>query len=107
MVRLFRRGSVPRIWTYLPSPSSRSRVTLGRRFYRADKARSRELGGAGIGLAIAEWIVQQHRGSIAVQSSMGNGSTFLIEFPLQPVSAVSDLSQALAFTDYAKKQAST
>jgi len=71
------------------------------RFYRVDKARNRELGGAGIGLAIADWIVQQHCGSIAVQSSIGSGSTFFIEFPLQPASAVLDLSQAEAFTDYA------
>jgi len=71
------------------------------RFYRVDKARSRELGGAGIGLAIADWIVQQHRGSIAVQSSIGRGSSFLIEFQLQPASAVLDLSQPRAFTDYA------
>jgi heavy metal sensor kinase len=71
------------------------------RFFRVDKARSRELGGAGIGLAIAEWIVQQHHGSIAVQSSVGNGSTFLIELPLQGTSAVLDLSQAQPFTDYA------
>jgi heavy metal sensor kinase len=53
------------------------------RFYRADKARSRNLGGAGIGLAIAQWIVQQHKGSITVQSSPGKGSTFLVELPLQ------------------------
>ncbi len=53
------------------------------RFYRVDKARSRELGGAGIGLAIADWIVQQHRGSVTVQSSIGNGSTFYVELPLQ------------------------
>lgn len=71
------------------------------RFYRVDKARSREFGGAGIGLAIADWIVQQHNGSITVQSAVDEGSTFLIEFPLQPASAVLDLSQAQAFTDYA------
>jgi len=69
------------------------------RFYRVDKARSREFGGAGIGLTIADWIVRQHHGSIAVQSSIGNGSTFLIELPLQPASAVVDLSQAQAFTE--------
>jgi heavy metal sensor kinase len=82
--------------------SEQDRTRVFERFYRVDKARSRDLGGAGIGLAIAEWIVQQHRGSITVQSSIGNGSTFLIEFPLQTTSAVSDLSQALAFTDYAE-----
>jgi heavy metal sensor kinase len=71
------------------------------RFYRADRARSRALGGAGIGLAIADWIVQQHHGSIAVESSIDNGSTFVIEFPLQPASAVLDLPQAQALTDYA------
>lgn len=76
-------------------------IKIFERFYRVDKARSRELGGAGIGLAIADWIVQQHRGSIAVQSSVGKGSTFLIEFPLQPASAVVDLSQTQVSTYYA------
>jgi heavy metal sensor kinase len=51
------------------------------RFYRVDKARSREQGGAGLGLAIAQWIVAQHRGSIAVESKPGQGSTFRLEFP--------------------------
>ena len=53
------------------------------RFYRADKARNRESGGAGLGLAIALWIVQQHQGSISVRSSPGEGSTFVVEMPLQ------------------------
>jgi heavy metal sensor kinase len=61
------------------------------RFYRADKARSREIGGAGIGLAIADWIVQQHHGSIAVQSSTGNGSSFIISLPLKSKAAVLDV----------------
>ncbi|MGB8583947.1 MAG: hypothetical protein WCD47_24250 [Candidatus Sulfotelmatobacter sp.] len=52
-----------------------------------------------MGLAIAEWIVQQHHGSIAVQSSLGKGSTFLIGFPLEATSAVLDESHAQAFTD--------
>ena len=58
------------------------------RFYRVDKARSRGLGGVGIGLAIADWIVKQHHGSIIVRSSIDAGSTFQIELPLiQPVAS--------------------
>jgi heavy metal sensor kinase len=53
------------------------------RFYRVDKARNRDLKGAGIGLAIAQWIVQQHKGSITVQSSPDKGSMFLVTLPLQ------------------------
>ena len=41
------------------------------------------LGGAGLGLAIAEWIVTQHRGRVIVQSTPGKGSAFLVELPLQ------------------------
>jgi heavy metal sensor kinase len=52
------------------------------RFYRVDKARSRALGGAGLGLAIAQWIVQLHKGSLTVESEPGNGSVFRIEIPM-------------------------
>jgi signal transduction histidine kinase len=51
------------------------------RFWRADKARSREHGGAGLGLSIAKWIVAQHGGSIDVQSSPGEGSVFRLRIP--------------------------
>ncbi len=52
------------------------------RFYRVDKARSREQGGAGLGLAIAQWIVTQHGGSIGVESRPGSGATFRVELPM-------------------------
>jgi two-component system phosphate regulon sensor histidine kinase PhoR len=55
---------------------------LFERFYRVDKARSRELGGTGLGLAIVKHIMAAHRGSVQVQSTVGRGSTFTLRFPL-------------------------
>ena len=52
------------------------------RFWRADKVRSRGAGGAGLGLAIAHWIVDQHKGSIEVRSRPGQGSNFVVKIPL-------------------------
>lgn len=51
------------------------------RFYRVDRARSRELGGSGLGLAIVKHLARAHGGEAAVQSTAGAGSTFTIELP--------------------------
>ena len=54
------------------------------RFYRVDKARSRDLGGTGLGLSIGRWIAQAHGGEILVKSGLGVGSIFLVRLPLEP-----------------------
>jgi len=57
---------------------------LFERFYRVDKARSRELGGTGLGLAIVRHIALAHRGTVGVESIIGQGSTFTLRLPIAP-----------------------
>src|SRR5437763_2539889 len=52
------------------------------RFYRADRTRSRDRGGTGLGLTIVQNIVQEHKGNIEVESTPGRGSTFTLKLPL-------------------------
>ena len=54
------------------------------RFYRTDRARSREIGGTGLGLAIVKHLARQHGGEVSVSSVLGKGSIFSIELPAQP-----------------------
>ena len=54
------------------------------RFYRVDKARSKEIGGTGLGLSIVKHIALAHRGRVSVDSIPGTGSTFRVFLPLEP-----------------------
>ena len=51
------------------------------RFYRADPSRANRADGVGLGLSLVKWAVDQHHGSIDVESGPGKGSTFRVTFP--------------------------
>jgi two-component system phosphate regulon sensor histidine kinase PhoR len=57
---------------------------LFERFYRVDRARSRELGGTGLGLAIVKHLARSHGGEVTVTSQLGEGTEFTIELPNAP-----------------------
>jgi heavy metal sensor kinase len=65
-----------------PGISEESRERIFDRFYRVDKDRSRDAGGAGLGLAIAKWAIEAHGGKIGFRPSPKKGSIFYIQLPL-------------------------
>lgn len=64
-----------------PGIPKEHQARLFERFYRVDEARSRQLGGSGIGLSLVKHIAQRHDGKVRVESAPGKGAEFICEFP--------------------------
>ena len=73
-----------------PGISAEDQQRVFERFYRVDKARSRESGGAGLGLPIVRWAVEAHGGAIDLESRPGCGSTFRLRLPVAQAASASD-----------------
>ena len=71
---------------YGPGIPSRDLDRIFERFYRVDRARSRETGGTGLGLAIVRHVATNHGGVVSVDSREGEGSTFTLRLPALPAS---------------------
>ena len=83
-VRLIRSGrdAVMTVTDNGPGIPREDQAHIFDRFYRVDKARSRETGGTGLGLSIVHQMVLMHGGSVSVESEEGKGSTFTVELPI-------------------------
>jgi len=69
-----------------PGIASEHLSRLTERFYRVDRSRSRDTGGTGLGLAIVKHIANRHQAQLAITSSPGKGSTFMLHFPKERLS---------------------
>jgi two-component system phosphate regulon sensor histidine kinase PhoR len=70
-----------------PGIASEHLSRLTERFYRIDRSRSRDTGGTGLGLAIVKHIASRHQAQLTIESTPGKGSTFMLRFPKERLSA--------------------
>jgi two-component system phosphate regulon sensor histidine kinase PhoR len=70
-----------------PGITSEHLSRLTERFYRVDRSRSRDTGGTGLGLAIVKHIANRHQAQLTIESTPGKGSTFMLRFPKERLSA--------------------
>jgi two-component system phosphate regulon sensor histidine kinase PhoR len=70
-----------------PGIASEHLPRLTERFYRVDRSRSRETGGTGLGLAIVKHVATRHQANLLIESTLGKGSTFKLQFPEERISA--------------------
>jgi signal transduction histidine kinase len=64
-----------------PGISEEAGARVFDRFYRIDDARSRDAGGAGLGLSIAKWVIEVHSGEIGLKANRGKGCMFYVRIP--------------------------